>query len=158
LVVGQRIEISKRREVNMIQARDGDTVKVNYTGTLEDGRVISTSQGGPPLEVNIGSGEHIQGFEKGLIGMKLGDTKTIVIPPEEAHGPKREELIVTVPKNDFPESITPAIGKRVRMKKPEGGHFEVTIKDVDEDTLTLDANHPMAGETIIFQVQLVEVT
>ena len=141
----------------MIQARDGDTVKVHYTGKLGDGKVVSTSEGGPPLEVNIGSEGHIRGFEKGLIGMKLGETKTIVVPPEEGHGPKREELILRMPKTDFPESITPAIGKRVRVSKKGGGHIEMTIKEIDEDTVTLDGNHPLAGEILVFEVQLVEV-
>jgi FKBP-type peptidyl-prolyl cis-trans isomerase 2 len=154
---GYVLNCSQSKEVDMIQARDGDRVKVHYTGKLGDGRVLRTSEGGPPLEVNIGSGGHIRGLEKGLIGMQPGETKTIVVPPEEGHGPKQEDLIVSLPKTDFPESITPAVGKRVRARKEGGGYIEMSIKEIDEDTVTLDANHPLAGEILVFEVQLVEV-
>ena len=141
----------------MIQARHGDTVKVHYIGRLGNGRGLSTSKGGAPLEVKIGSQGHIVGLERGLIGMKPGETKTITVPPEEGHGQEREELIVNVPKSDFPEDISPAIGKRVQLRKEGGGRIELTIKRIDEDTVTLDGNHPLAGETLTLEVQLLEV-
>jgi peptidylprolyl isomerase len=141
----------------MIQAKDGDKVKVHYTGKLGNGKVVSTSKGGPPLEVNIGSRGHIPGFEMGIIGLKPGETKTIRVPPDQAHGPRRPELMVDVPKSNFPEDIKLVAGKRVRMKKEGGGHIQMTIKEIDEDTVTVDANHPLAGEMLVFEVQLVEV-
>jgi FKBP-type peptidyl-prolyl cis-trans isomerase 2 len=136
----------------------GDTVKVHYTGKLEGGKVLATSKGKGPLLVNIGSRRHIPGFEKSLVGMEPGETKTITVPPEEAHGPKRKELIVKgVPKNKLPQNMTPATGKAVWIEKEDGDRIEMTITEVGAKTVTLDANHPLAGKTLIFDVRLVEV-
>jgi len=136
----------------------GDTVKVHYTGKLGGGKVLATSKGKGPLLVNIGSRRHIPGFEKSLVGMEPGETKTITVPPEEAHGPKREELIVKgVPKNKLPQNMTPATGKAVWIEKEDGDRIEMTITEVGARTVTLDANHPLAGKTLIFDVRLVEV-
>jgi len=136
----------------------GDTVRVHYTGRLKNGKVLATSKGKGPLLVNIGSRRQIPGFEKGLVGMELGETKTITVPPEEAHGPKREELIVKgFSKNNLPQNMTPDIGKAVWVVKEDGDRIEMTIREMGEKTVTLDANHPLAGETLIFDVRLVEI-
>jgi FKBP-type peptidyl-prolyl cis-trans isomerase 2 len=136
----------------------GDTVKVHYTGRLENGKVLATSKGKDPLLVNIGSRRHIPGFEKSLVGMKPGETKTITVPPEEAHGPKREELIVKgVSKNRLPANITPDIGKAVWVVKEDGDRIKMTITEMGSKTVTLDANHPLAGQTLIFDLRLIEI-
>ncbi len=141
----------------MSKAKDGDTVKVHYTGKLENGTVFDTSTDRQPLELTLGSGKIIPGFEKGITGMGVGDRKTITVLPEEAYGPSRKELIVDIKKTDLPEDITPAIGKQLQVQQKDGNPIEITITDMDEDTVTLDANHPLAGNTLLFEVELVEI-
>ena len=141
----------------MSQAKDGDTVKVHYTGKLENGTVFDTSTDRQPLELTLGSAKIIPGFEKGITGMGVGDRKTITVLPEEAYGPSRKELIVDIKKTDLPEDITPAIEKQLQVQQKDGNPIEITITDMDEDTVTLDANHPLAGNTLLFEVELVEI-
>jgi peptidylprolyl isomerase len=142
----------------MSKVHRGDTVRIHYTGRLENGKVLATSKGQDPLLVNIGSRKHIPGFEKNLVGMRQGDTKTVTVPPEEAHGPKREELIVKgVSQDRLPENMTPDIGKTVWVVKEDGDRIEMTITEMGQKTVTLDANHPLAGETLIFDIRVVEI-
>lgn len=141
----------------MSQAKDGDTVKVHYTGRLENGEVFGTTKDEEPLELTLGSGKIIPGFEKGIAGMEVGDTKTMTVPPGEAYGPRRKELIVDIKKTDLPEDITPAIGKQLQIRQKDDNPIEVAITDMDEDTVTLDANHPLAGNTLLFEVELLEI-
>ncbi len=141
----------------MNQAKTGDTVKVHYTGKLEDGVVFDSSKDRPPLEFTIGGGEVIAGFENGIIGMEVGSTKTISIPPEEAYGPRREELVLYVKKTDFPDNIVPAVGQQLQVRQPNGGIIDLVVTEMNDDTVTLDANHPLAGKTLIFDVELVEI-
>jgi peptidylprolyl isomerase len=141
----------------MSQAKDGDTVKVHYTGRLENGEVFGTTKDEEPLELTLGSGKIIPGFEKGIAGMEVGDTKTITVPPGEAYGQRIKELIVDIKKTDLPEDITPAIGKQLQIRQKDGNPIEVAITDMDEDTVTLDANHPLAGNTLLFEVELLEI-
>ena len=138
-------------------AKEGDTVKVHYTGKLEDGTVFDSSREREPFEVTIGSGGAIPGFENGIIGMALGDTKTITILPEEAYGPKRDELVMTISKDEFPPDIEPSVGQQLQMRHPSGNVVNVTIMDVMKDSVTLDANHHLAGKTLIFEVELMEI-
>jgi len=142
----------------MGHAKSGDTVKVHYTGKLEDGKVFDSSENREPLEFVIGEGNVIPGFEKGIAGMALGESKTITIPPEEAYGTRHEEFVVNVERNEFPENITPAIGLQLQMTQPNGESINVIITDLTEDTVTLDANHLLAGHTLIFDVELVEIS
>lgn len=139
----------------MSQVKHGDRVKVHFTGRLENGEVFSDSKDDEPFEFTLGSGELIPGFEKGIIDMKVGDTKTITVPPEEAFGPRHEELMFAFKKSDFP--ITPVIGQQLQIRRKEGDPIKVTVADTDEDTVTLDANHPLAGNTLFFDVELVEI-
>jgi peptidylprolyl isomerase len=144
----------------MAQAQSGDKVKVHYTGKFEDDTVFDTSKDKEPLEFMIGSGEVIPGFEKSVIGMEEGEEKTIIIPPEEAYGPKREELILKREKSEFPENIRPVVGKQVgiRLNQPDVPLINAIITEVSEDTVTLDANHPLAGKTLVFDIELVGIT
>jgi len=144
----------------MTQVKNGDTVKVHYTGKLEDGTVFDTSKDREPLEFTIGSGDVIPGFEKSIVGMEVEGKKTITIPPEEAYGPRREELIWEKKRSDFPEKITPAVGKQVgvRLNQSDAPLINATITDMNDDNVTLDANHPLAEKTLVFDIELVEIT
>lgn len=142
----------------MGKAKEGDTVKVHYTGKLANGEVFDSSEGRQPLEFTIGNGSLIPGFEKGVVGMDVGDTKTIEISPEEGYGERRDELVVEVNKNDFPDTVTPALGQRLQIRQQGSDPIVVTITELKEETVTLDANHPLAGYTLFFDVELVSVS
>ncbi|MCD6454437.1 MAG: peptidylprolyl isomerase [Candidatus Aminicenantes bacterium] len=142
----------------MVKAKIGDKVKVHYTGKLEDGTVFDSSREGEPLEFTIGSGEIIPGFEEQIIGMEEGEKKTFTIPPEKAYGPHREELIIEVRKEEFPPDITPEVGQHLQLRQADGHVFYVVVTDVQEDSVTLDANHPLAGKDLVFDVELLEVS
>jgi len=141
----------------MNQAKTGDTVRVHYTGKLEDGMIFDSSKDRPPLEFTIGGGEVIPGFESGIIGMEVGQVKTISIAPEEAYGPRREDLVLYVKKTDFPEDITPTVGQQLQIRQPNGRIIDLMVTEVGDESVTLDANHPLAGKTLIFDVELVEI-
>ena len=141
----------------MSKAKDGDTVKVHYTGKLEDGTTFDSSKDREPLELTIGAGNIIPGFQKGVIGMEKGGSKTITIPPEEAYGHVQDGLIAKVKKENFPEKITPVIGEQLQLRQQDGNVVNVIIKEIEEDMVTLDANHPLSGKTLIFDIELVEI-
>lgn len=141
----------------MSKVKDGDTVKVHYTGKLENGDVFDSSREQEPFEFTVGNKAVIPGFEKGVLGMEVGDTKTIEIPPEEAYGEKQDELVVEVKKSEFPEDITPTVGQRLQIKQGDGNPIVVTITDLTEESITLDANHPLAGYTLFFDVEVVDI-
>ncbi len=141
----------------MSQAKCGDRVKVHYTGRLINSEVFNTSKDGEPLEFTVGNGDVIPGFERAVIAMEVGETKTVTVPPEEAYGPSSEELLVDVKKSALPEHITPAIGEQLQIPQKDGNPIKVIISDMNEDTVTLDANHPLAGITLIFDIELVAI-
>ncbi|MFZ1199373.1 MAG: peptidylprolyl isomerase [Desulfobacterales bacterium] len=139
----------------MCKAKTGDTVKVHYTGRLADDTIFDTSRGKSPLEITIGTGRLIKGFEDGLIGMTVGEKRLLVIPPEEAYGPSDEKLSTTVSRTHLPDSVEPAIGLQLQVKQKDGSTFVVWVSGMDAKTVTLDANHPLAGKTLHFEVELV---
>lgn len=141
----------------MAKAKIGDRVKVHYTGKLEDGTVFDSSLEGEPLEFTIGSGEIIPGFEDEIIGMEEGEKKTFTIPTDKAYGPHREELMLTVGRDEFPPDIQPSEGQQLQLRQPDGRVFYVVVIEVNEKTVTLDANHPLAGKDLTFDVELVEI-
>ncbi|RLC32234.1 MAG: peptidylprolyl isomerase [Deltaproteobacteria bacterium] len=141
----------------MTQAKTGDTVKVHYTGKLESGEIFDSSVNRDPLEFVIGGGNIIPGFENGVLGMEEGSSVNITIPPEEAYGNRNEQFVVQVNRNEFPENITPQVGLQLQMTQPNGEPVVVRIVDMSDDTITLDANHPLAGETLFFEVELVKI-
>ena len=141
----------------MSKVKKGDTVKVHYTGKLEDGQIFDSSKEKQPIEFIVGTGNVMPGIEKGVISMESGGTKTIEIPPEEAFGLRREELVVEIEKGQLPDYITPAMGQTLQMQKPDGDHIDLIIIDVNEETITLDANHPLAGHTLFFDLKLVDI-
>lgn len=141
----------------MTKAKEGDTVKIHYTGKLQDGSIFDSSKDGEPLELTLGAGKVIPGFEKEIIGMSLDDSKTFDIAAEEAYGAYREELVVEIDKERVPEDLNLEIGRQLTLRQADGQTFRVTVTDVSEETVTLDANHPLAGENLTFEVQLVEI-
>ncbi len=138
-------------------AKDGDTVKVHYKGTLEDGSVFDTSRGGEPLEFILGGGNLIAGFDKAVDGMQVGEIKTVNIPAEEAYGPHRDELVLVIERGKLPENLEPSIGQQLQMSQPDGGTVIAVVTDVSEGSITVDTNHPMAGKDLTFEIELVEI-
>ncbi len=141
----------------MAQAKQGDTVKVHYTGKLEDGRVFDTSSGREPLSFTIGEGTVIEGFESGIVGMGVGDKKTLNISPDSAYGNRNDELIAVVEKENIPEDIDVSVGQQLQVRQPDGQTINVSVTDVSEENVTLDANHPLAGRDLVFDVEIVEI-
>ena len=141
----------------MTKAKNGDTVKVHYTGKLDDGRVFDTSVNREPLEFKIGGGQVIPGFENAVIDMSKGENNTVTIPSDEAYGPHRKELLMEVKKEQLPPDFKPEIGGQLEAKQPNGQVLVVTITEVKEDTVLLDANHPLAGQDLTFEIELVEI-
>jgi FKBP-type peptidyl-prolyl cis-trans isomerase 2 len=138
------------------QVKKGDTARVHYTGRLGDGQVFDTSEGGEPLEFEVGSGEVIQGFDEGVRGMQVGEKKTIEIEADDAYGQRTEALVQSVSRGDLNLDTEPQVGMNLVLQLPDGNQIPVAITDVTQDSVTLDANHPLAGQKLIFDVELVE--
>jgi peptidylprolyl isomerase len=141
----------------MKHAESGSTIKVHYTGKLDDGTVFDSSREREPLEFTIGSGGIIKGFENGVMGMAVGDAKTIKIPSTDAYGPFREDLVMSVEKSQLPHDIPPAKGQMLSLRHPNGESIDVMITEVTSDSVTLNANHPLAGNDLTFELELVEI-
>ncbi len=141
----------------MQQAKKGDKVKVHYHGKLTDGNTFDSSEGREPLEFEIGGGMVIAGFDDGVTGMKIGEKKTINIPADQAYGPKQEEMIMEFPKDRFPADMVPEVGLQLNMSNGSGQNFPVVIIEVKENEVVLDANHPLAGEELVFDLELVAI-
>ncbi|MFO7262432.1 MAG: peptidylprolyl isomerase [bacterium] len=139
------------------RAKDGDHVAVHYTGRLEDGTVFDSSRGGAPIEFELGSGTVIPGFDNAVRGMAVGEHREIRIAPEDAYGPRREELRVPVPRDQFPPDVDPQVGQVLAVQVAPGQDALATITAVDEETVTLDLNHPLAGETLVFDIELMDI-
>ena len=141
----------------MQQAKSGDKVKVHYHGRLTNGETFDSSEGRAPLEFEIGGGMVIKGFDDGVTGMTVGDKKTVNIPFDQAYGPRNPEMIVDFPKDRFPQDMELEVGGSLMMTNGGGQQFPVVIKEVKEDIVVLDANHPLAGQDLIFDIELVEI-
>lgn len=141
----------------MEQVKAGDTVRVHYHGKLTDGTTFDSSEGREPLEFEVGSGAVIAGFDSGVTGMKVGDKKTVQIPVDEAYGQKQEDLLMEFPKDRFPEDMVAEVGMQLNMSNGQGQNFPVVIREVKEDAVILDANHPLSGEDLVFDLELVEI-
>ncbi len=142
----------------MAKAKNGDTVKVHYTGRLTDGTEFDSSTSSEPLEFTLGEGQVIPGFEEAVVDMTPGDKKTVTIPVDEAYGPHRDELITQVSRDQFPEGIDPEVGQQYEMvSNTDGQVFIMTVTDIADGQVTLDANHPLAGEDLTFDIELVEI-
>lgn len=141
----------------MAQAKHGDTVKVHYTGKLDDGTVFDTSVDRDPLQFTIGEGQIIPSFEQAVLGMNPGESKTIKIPTDEAYGTHREEMVMVVDRNQLPADLNPEVGQQLQSRQPGGRTIVVTVTDVSESSVTVDANHPLAGKDLNFDIQLIEI-
>ncbi|MFH1647655.1 MAG: peptidylprolyl isomerase [Chloroflexota bacterium] len=141
----------------MAQAKTGDTVKVHYTGKLDDETVFDTSADRDPLEFKIGEGQLIAGFEQSVVGMEPGESKTVRIPSDNAYGPHQKEMVMVVDRKDVPQDLDPEVNQRLQVRQQDGRTFLVTVTDVSETSLTLDGNHPLAGQDLNFDIQLNEI-
>ena len=141
----------------MPQAKQGDVVAIHYTGTLDDGTVFDSSEGREPLEFRVGSGEVIPGFDAAVLGLDEGASVTKRIEPEQAYGEKRAEMVLTVGKDRFPEGVEIEPGMEFELGGGESGRMQVVVTEVTENSVTLDGNHPLAGEALTFEIQLVSV-
>ena len=141
----------------MQQVKSGDTVRVHYHGKLTDGTTFDSSEGREPLEFEVGSGMVIAGFDTGVTGMTMGEKRTIQIPVEEAYGEKQEDMFMEFPMDRFPTDMKPEVGMQLNMSGQDGQDFPVIIREVLEDKVVLDANHPLAGEPLTFDLELVEI-
>lgn len=140
----------------MAQAQAGDTVRVHYTGRLGDGTVFDSSQGSDPLEFTLGEGQVIAGFDRAVTGMSPGDSQTVTIPVNDAYGERREEMVQTVGREQFPSHVEPEVGQRFQVTNGQQMAV-VTVTEVSADGVTLDGNHPLAGEELTFELSLVEI-
>lgn len=141
----------------MSTAAAGSKVKIHYTGRLEDGTVFDSSKDRDPLEFEVGSGQVIPGFDDAVEGMGAGDEKTVTIPAVDAYGPRRQELVLDVPGDQLPDELEPAPGQQLQMQTPDGQTFQVTVTDVTETGVQVDANHPLAGKDLTFDILVVGV-
>jgi len=151
------VDLSWKRESIMSNAAEGDRVKIHYTGTLEDGTEFDSSAGRDPLEFELGSGQVIAGFDKAVEGMAVGDSKSVTIQPEDAYGPHQDQMVQDVPKSALPEDLTPTEGMALQTRDKSGNTIRLTVTAVNEDTITVDANHPLAGKALKFEIQLVAI-
>jgi peptidylprolyl isomerase len=149
----------------MAQAKAGDRVRVHYTGRLDDGSVFDSSECGEddcgcghgPLEFTIGAGEVIPGFDAGVTGLSVGESKTIHIPVEDAYGERIEEMVADVPRGDLPAEMKPEVGQQLEVTQEDGQLFQVLVTEVTDEKITIDVNHPLAGKALNFDLKLVEI-
>jgi peptidylprolyl isomerase len=141
----------------MQQVKQGDTVKVHYHGRLTDGTVFDSSEGRQPLEFEVGGGRVIKGFDEGVKGMSVGEKKTVSIPADDAYGPRQEDMVIPFERKNFPPDIEPEVGMTLNMHSEDGNALPVVIREITPDTIMLDANHPLAGEDLIFDIELVDI-
>lgn len=141
----------------MTAAKAGDTVHIHYTGTLSDGTVFDSSEGRDPLSFTLGSGQVIKGFDDGVTGMEVGEKKTVNIPCEDAYGPVNPAMVQAIPRDQIPPHIPAAVGDHLQMQSPEGHIIPVVVTEVTEETITLDANHELAGKDLTFALELVSI-
>ncbi|GAC1419176.1 MAG: peptidylprolyl isomerase [Flavisolibacter sp.] len=142
---------------NMQTAQTGDKVKVHYRGKLKNGEIFDSSNGKDPLEFTLGNGDVIKGFEEGVKGMQVGDKKTLEIAVVEAYGEKQEEMVIEFPKDQFPSDMNPEVGAQIMMSNGSGNSFPVMVTEVKDELVVLDANHPLAGQELVFDIELVEI-
>ncbi|MGB3224253.1 MAG: peptidylprolyl isomerase [Desulforhopalus sp.] len=140
----------------MTEVKKGDNVKVHYTGKLNDGTVFDSSQGGEPLEFAVGSGQVIAGFEEGVVGMKVGESKVIEIPVEKAYGERNDAMVIQAPIEQVPPDLNPELGMRLEMGGANGEILRVVVTEITDNHITLDANPPLAGKDLTFEVEVVE--
>ena len=141
----------------MTIVKEGNTVRVHYTGTLDDGSVFDTSKEKEPLQFTLGQGQIIPGFEEAVVGMKVGESKSVHITAENAYGLHRDELVVDVPLEQLPQDLNLEVGRKLQMRQTNGQSIVVKVTGISEKEVTLDANHALAGQDLKFEIELVEI-
>jgi peptidylprolyl isomerase len=141
----------------MAQAKNGDTVTVHYTGRLDDGTVFDSSVNQDPLQFTLGEGLLIPGFEQVVLGMSAGESKTAKVSADQAYGPHREEMVVEIDRQEFPPHFQPEVGQQLQIPQSDGRTTRLIVTDVSEQKVTLDANHPLAGRDLTFDIHLLEI-
>lgn len=141
----------------MSQAKSGDTVKIHYTGTLDDGTQFDTSAGRDPLEFELGGGQVIPGFDTAVEGMAVGESKNVRIEPDQAYGERHDQLVQQVPRSALPDDLEPEVGMGLQSQSPDGQVMMLMVTEVGEENIMVDANHPLAGQALNFDIELVEI-
>jgi len=141
----------------MVQPRQGDTVRVHYVGVLDDGTVFDSTQGKGPLQFAVGGREVIPAFERAVIGLAVGESTVVRVPAAEGYGPRQPGKVVTMGRDSLPGGVDPSVGQRILIRQADGSSVQAVVTAVDESTVTLDANHPLAGQDLTYQIELVEV-
>jgi len=155
---GRKFSASPEKGVYLhMIAEKGKKVRVHYTGTLADGDIFDSSTGRDPLEFVVGAGQMIAGFDRGVEGMAVGEEKTLTLPPDQAYGERRDDMVFQVSRDVMPKDYTPSVGDTLQMRTKQGMPMNVTVASVEEDKVLLDANHSLAGKELTFKVRLVEV-
>jgi FKBP-type peptidyl-prolyl cis-trans isomerase 2 len=155
-LIGREVRNNKKKQMAQ-EVKAGDTVKVHYHGRLSDGTTFDSSEGRTPLEFEVGSGMVIKGFDDGVMGMTVGQKKTIEIPVEDAYGPRDPQAIIEFPIDRFPPEVQPEVGMQLAMNNGQGQQIPVVIVEVKDDLVVLDANHQLAGQDLIFDLELVDI-
>ena len=141
----------------MTQAQQGNTVRVHYTGRLDDGNVFDSSEGGEPLEFTIGQGQMIPGFEQGVVGMELGESRTVVIAADQAYGVYQPQGVIEVDRSEIPPTIQLEVGLQMQATGPDGRPAQLTVIELSEDKVKMDGNHPLAGKDLTFEIEVVGI-
>lgn len=141
----------------MQKVKNGDVINIHYKGTLADGTIFDSSEGREPLKFTVGEGMVISGFDKGVLDMGIDEEKTINIPELEAYGPYNEDMIIEMPIDQVPADMNPEVGMEVHLSDPEGNIMPVVVTDLNDKTIKLDANHPLAGKDLTFELKLVSI-
>ncbi len=134
-----------------------DNVSVHYTGTFEDGEIFDSSRERGPLSFEVGAGQMIKGFDEAVVGMEVGESKQITLAPEEAYGPRNDEMMVDLPNSSFPEDMELEVGMQLQLTNQNGQPVPATVANIGDENVTMDVNHPMAGKTLVFDIEIVEV-
>jgi len=142
---------------NMEKVKDNDKVSVHYTGTLQDGEVFDSSKDREPLSFTVGEGQMIPGFENAVKGMALNEKKSVTISPDDAYGEQRPEMVQKISKTQLPPDLNPQVGQQLASQLPSGEQIIVTVKEITEEDITIDANHPLAGKELTFEIEVVEI-
>ena len=141
----------------MTQAKSGDTVRIHYTGTLDDGTEFDSSRGREPLEFAVGGGQVIPGFDAAVEGMAVGESKSVTIEPDQAYGPRHEQLVQDVPRSALPDDLEASVGMQLQSQAPDGRVMTFVVAAVADESITVDGNHPLAGQPLTFDIELVAI-
>ena len=141
----------------MTQARNGNTVKLSVTGKLEDGTVFAASNESAPIEFTLGEGQVLPGIEEAAEGMAAGETKTVQVPAEQAYGARRDDLMQEIPREYLPEDLSPEVGQRLQIEQTNGDNVTASVIEVTQESITIDANHPLAGQDLTFDIEMLEI-